>query len=99
LGLLGYGYGMAGMKREAQGVLNQLNDLARQNRYVSSFSRATIYIGLGEADLAFKWLEQAYQERLWHMALLAVDPLLDRLRGDPRFTELVRRMNLSPPAL
>ena len=97
LGLLGYGYGMASMKRESQGVLNQLNDLARQNRYVSSFSRATIYIGLGEADLAFKWLEQAYQERLWYMALLAVDPLFDRLREDPRFTELVRRMNLQPP--
>ena len=98
LGLLGYGYGMAGMKREAQDVLNELNDLARQNRYVSSFSRATIHIGLGETDLAFKWLEQAYQERLWYMTLLAVDPLLDRLRGDPRFTDLLRRMNLTPAA-
>ena len=58
LGLLGYGYGMAGMKREAQDVLKELDDLARQNRYVSSFSRATICIGLGETDLAFKWLER-----------------------------------------
>ena len=98
LGLLGYGYGMAGMKREAQDVLNELNNLARQNRYVSSFSRATICIGLGETDLAFKWLEQAYQERLWYLALLAVDPLFDRLRGDPRFTDLVRRMNLTSAA-
>ena len=98
LGLLGYGYGMAGMKREAQDVLNELNNLARQNRYVSSFSRATICIGLGETDLAFKWLEQAYQERLWYLALLAVDPLFDRLRGDPRFTDLVRRMNLTAAA-
>ncbi len=98
LGLLGYGYGMAGMKREAQDVLNELNDLRRQNRYVSPFSRATIHIGLGETDLAFKWLEQAYQERLWYMTLLAVDPLLDRLRGDTRFTDLLRRMNLTPAA-
>jgi tetratricopeptide (TPR) repeat protein len=98
LGLLGYGYGMAGMKREAQDVLKELDTLARQNRYVSSFSRATIHIGLGETDLAFKWLEQAYQERLWYMALLAVDPLFDRLRGDPRFTELVRRVNLTSAA-
>ena len=86
------------MKREAQDVLNELNDLARQNRYVSSFSRVPIYIGLGEADLAFKWLEQAYQDRLWYLALLSVDPLFDRLHGDPRFTDLVRRMNLTPPA-
>jgi hypothetical protein len=97
-GLLGYGYGMAGMKREAQDVLNELNNLARQNRSVSSFSRATICIGLGETDLAFKWLEQAYQERLWYLALLAVDPLFDRLRGDPRFPNLVRRMNLTAAA-
>ena len=98
LGLLGYGYGMAGMKREAHDVLKELNNLARQNRYVSSFSRATIHIGLGETDLAFKWLEQAYQERLWYLTLLAVDPLFDRLRGDERFTDLVRRMNLTPAA-
>ena len=98
LGLLGYGYGMAGMKREAQDVLKELNNLTRQNRYVSSFSRATICIGLGETDLAFKWLEQAYQERLWYLALLAVDPLFDRLRGDARFTDLVRRMNLTAAA-
>jgi len=75
-----------------------LNNLARQNRHVSSFSRATICIGLGETDLAFKWLEQAYQERLWYLALLAVDPMFDRLRGDPRFTDLVRRMNLMSAA-
>ena len=98
LGLLGYGYGMAGMKREAQDVLKELNNLARQNRYVSSFSRAIIHIGLGETDLAFKWLERAYQERLWYLTLLAVDPLFDRLRGDERFTNLVRRMNLTPAA-
>ena len=99
LGLLGYGYGMAGMKREARDVLKELNSLARQNRYVSSFSRATIHIGLGETDLAFKWLEQAYQERLWYLTLLAVDPLFDRLRGDERFTNLVRRMNLTPAGM
>ena len=98
LGLLGYGYAMAGMKREAQHALDELNDLAKQNRYVSSFSRATIHIGLGQTDLALKWLEQAYQERLWYMTLLAVDPLFDRLRGDKRFAELLRRMNLTPAA-
>jgi DNA-binding winged helix-turn-helix (wHTH) protein/TolB-like protein/Flp pilus assembly protein TadD len=98
LGLLGYAYGMAGMKREAQDVLKELDHLAKQNTYVSSFSRATICIGLGETDLAFKWLEQAYHERLWYLALLAVDPLFDRLRGDPRFTDLLRRMHLTAAA-
>lgn len=95
MGLLGFAYGMAGSKREARAVLSDLNNQARQKRYVSSFSRATIHIGLGETDLAFKWLEQAYQERLWYLGLLAVDPLFDRLRGDERFSDLVRRMNLT----
>ena len=66
------------MKREAQDVFKELDDLARQKRYVSSFSRVTIYIGLGEIDLAFKWLDRAYEERLWYLGLLAVDPLFDR---------------------
>ena len=98
LGLLGYGYGMAGMKREAQDVLKELDNLSRQNRYVSSFSRVTIHIGLGEIDLAFKWLERAYEERLWYLGLLAVDPLFDPLRADPRYTDLIRRMNLTTAA-
>jgi DNA-binding winged helix-turn-helix (wHTH) protein/TolB-like protein/Flp pilus assembly protein TadD len=95
LGLLGYAYGMSGMKREARDVLRELDDLTRQKRYVSSFSRATVHIGLGEIDLAFKWLERAYAERLWYLALLAVDPMFDRLRADARYTDLIRRMNLT----
>ena len=98
LGLLGYAYGMSGMKREARDVLRELDDLKRQKRYVSSFSQATIYIGLGEIDLAFKWLERAYEERLWYLALLAVDPMFDRLRADARYTHLIRRMNLTTAA-
>ena len=95
LGLLGYAYGMAGMNREALGVLEELDRLSAQNRWVSAFSRVTTYIGLGEIDLAFKWLERAYEERLWYLGLLAVDPLFDRLREDGRYTELIRRMNLT----
>ena len=87
-----------GESRSKCRCFRMLNNLARQNRHVSSFSRATICIGLGETDLAFKWLEQAYQERLWYLALLAVEPMFDRLRGDPRFTDLVRRMNLMSAA-
>jgi tetratricopeptide (TPR) repeat protein len=99
LGLLGYAYGMAGMKREAHEVLRELDGRARQNTYVSSFSRATVHIGLGETDLAFKWLEQSYRDRLWYLGLLAVDPLFDRLRTDPRYADLLRRMNLTRAAV
>lgn len=96
VGLLGYGYGMAGMKREARDALKELDQLSRHDRYVSPFCRAMVYIGLGEKDRAFEWLERAYEERIWLLGVLAVDPMFDPLRSDPRYTDLIRRMNLAP---
>jgi len=98
VGLLGYGYGMAGLKREARDALKELDQLSRHNRYVSPFCKVMVYIGLGEKDRAFEWLERAYEERIWHLGVLAADPMFDPLRSDPRFRNLVRRMNLTPTA-
>lgn len=92
--LLGYAYAVAGKKREARQVLRQLEDLSH-DRYISPYSMALIYVGLGERDEAFLWLEKAFQDRFWMMAFLKVDPRLDALRSDPRFTDLLRRMGLS----
>jgi adenylate cyclase len=94
LGLLGYGYGMAGMKAEARDALQELDKLPRQHRYVAPSSKVWVYIGLGETNRAFEWLEKAYEERLWQLGFLAADPLFDPLRSDPRYTDLLRRMNL-----
>ncbi len=52
-----------------------------------------IYIGLGENDLALEWLEKAYEERDVALIFLKVDPAYDSLRSDPRFQDLMRRMN------
>ena len=41
-------------------------------------------------------LEKAFEERSWYITGLAVDPKLDNLRSDPRFADLLRRMNLQP---
>ena len=46
-------------------------------------------------DLAFRWFDQACQERTWLVATLPSDPLFDPLRTDPRFTNLLRRVNLA----
>ncbi len=97
VGLLGYGYGMAGMKREARDALKELDQLSR-HRYVSPFCKVMVYIGLGEKDRAFEWLERAYEERIWHLGVLAADPMFDPLRSDPRYTDLLRRMNLTAAA-
>jgi tetratricopeptide (TPR) repeat protein len=93
---LGSAHALAGRKAEAQRVLDQLTGLSRQ-RYVPAWSRAIIYVGLGEKDKAFEWLERSSEERStgagWS---IKVAPALDPLRDDPRFADLLRRMNLQP---
>jgi hypothetical protein len=55
---------------------------------------ATLYADLGDKDQAFRWLNTAYQERDFWMAHLKTSFLLDPLRSDPRFAELVRKVGL-----
>lgn len=93
LARLGYGYALAGKKYESLGVLNQLNEAAKQ-RYVSPYDVAIIYAGLGEKDLAFTWLERAYEDRTTWLAFLKVEPAFDNLRADPRFRDLLGRVGL-----
>lgn len=93
LGTLGFVYGLAGRKAEAEKVLNELLDL-NNRRYVTSAAIAYVYIGLGDKDRAFVWLEKAYQERSNFIAYLSVVPLVDSLRSDPRFSDLLRRVGL-----
>lgn len=65
-----------------------------KRKYVPSFFITIVYIGLGEKDRAFEWLEKAYQERHPHLVNLKVQPVYDPLRSDPRFADLVRRVGL-----
>jgi hypothetical protein len=68
----------------------------QKQRYVSPYTIATIYAGLGEKDQAFKWLEKAFEERdIWLMNL-KVDPVLKSLRSDQRFEDLLQRIGLTP---
>lgn len=54
---------------------------------------AEVYIGLGDKDEAFRWLERAYKEHDSWLALLKVWPPFDPLRSDPRFANLLQRMH------
>src|SRR5205085_6656571 len=56
LALLGHAYAAAGRTAEAKQVLNDLQQLEGQQRYVSPYTVAAIYAGLGEKEQAFKWL-------------------------------------------
>jgi tetratricopeptide (TPR) repeat protein len=92
---IGHAYATEGRKSEALKVLDQLKELSKR-RYVSAYWIAQIYAALGEKEQAFEWLRKAYEERSVWMVYLKVDPGLDPLRSDPRFQELVRRMNFPP---
>ncbi len=91
---LGHAYALSGNKAEAQKVLSHLNQLSAAS-YVSPYSRAIIYAGLGEKDQVFAWLDQAYEERSYFLAVyLPTDSRLDSLHADPRFVDLKRRVGL-----
>jgi TolB-like protein len=89
--LIGHGYAAAGRRSEALTVLDQLNELSKR-RYFSRYRVASIYAGLGMSDQAFEWLEQAYELRDARLIWLKVDPVLDGLRSDDRYEDLLRRV-------
>jgi serine/threonine protein kinase len=93
IAFLGHAYAKAGKLREARQLLTQLLRLT-QKQYVSSYFLALIYLGLGELDQTFAWLEQAHEERSGFLAFVGVEPMLDALRGDARFVDLLRRVGL-----
>ena len=93
LAVLGHIYSMAGKQTQARSVLEQLNELSSRC-YVSPLEIAIVYTGLGEKDLAFERFEKAYLERAGALIYLKVEPLYDSLREEPRFNDLLRRLNL-----
>jgi serine/threonine-protein kinase len=90
---LGYLLGRAGQRAPAEALLAELEAKAKQ-AYVSPVAFATVHLGLGDLDRALDWAERAYEERRGWLAYFKVNPILDPLRGKPRFETLVRRMKL-----
>jgi TolB-like protein/Tfp pilus assembly protein PilF len=88
---LGHARGLFGQGARAREVLKRLEEQSRKS-YVPSYHFVLVYVGLGEKDRAFEWLERAYQERSTVLAYLRIDPRLAPLRSDPRYADLVRRI-------
>jgi TolB-like protein/Tfp pilus assembly protein PilF len=93
ISLRGYVLAKMGRVDEAREVLRTLTILARE-RYMPACAMAMVYTGLGEFDSAFAWLERALEEHDVHLASLPEDAKWDGLRGDPRFTQMLRRCGL-----
>src|SRR5687768_6896753 len=95
LALLGHAYAASGKRTDAQQVLTDLQQLQDQ-RYVSPYTVAAIYAGLGDKEQTFKWLETAVETRdIWLMNL-KVDPVFAKLRSERKFTDILARIRLRP---
>jgi serine/threonine-protein kinase len=92
---LARGYAAAGKRIEALKIISQLTELSKR-RYVSLYRVAQAYAALGEFDQAFALLGRAYEEHAFELVFLKVEPENDPLRSDPRFQDLLRRMNFPP---
>ena len=90
--VLAYVYAVSGKPVEARKILEDFNTFSK-TRYVDAFWVARVYAGLGEKDQALECLERAYREHSGTMWALKMDPECDPLRSDPRFQDLLRRMN------
>lgn len=91
---MGYARARAGdvvAARELAGELDALTDTG----YVSGVHLAQVFVGLGETGAALDWLERAVEDRASELAWLAVRPVFDPLRGEPRFTKLLEAVGLS----
>jgi TolB-like protein/tetratricopeptide (TPR) repeat protein/DNA-binding winged helix-turn-helix (wHTH) protein len=93
IGTLVRAYAQSGRRTEALRLVDELKRRQRRN-YVPAAAFLDAYLGLGERDQAFAWLERAYQEQSSILQLLKVHPLFDPLRGDPRFADLIHRVGL-----
>jgi len=81
-----------GRREEATQALVTLEELGK-HRYVEAYYRALLHISLGQKDAAISALEQSYAERDGDdIGVIKVDPLLDSLRGEPRFEALVQKV-------
>ena len=78
---------------EAKRVLGELKEISKR-RHVSPHNMAVVYTGLNDKDQAFEWLDRAYEARSFGMTQLKVETVMDNLRSDPRFRELLKRLGL-----
>jgi tetratricopeptide (TPR) repeat protein len=84
-------YACMGKQQEAKNILRDLiND--SKKRYVSPTGIAMVYIALGERDLTFDWLEQAYQAHDAWLHGLKTDVRYEPIRSDPRYAVLEKKM-------
>lgn len=84
----------SGQRAEAQKSLKELQERATRE-FVDPYYVAIIYLGLGDQEQTFDWLDKACEERSLLLLFLKVEPKFDCVRSDARFVDLARRVGLS----
>ena len=92
-GYFGYLASVLGKEAEARVVVGQLQ-ARRETGYSSAIPIAWTYLGIGEVDICFQWLETALDERDPFLGSLIAFPAYDPIRDQPRFKRLVRELKL-----
>lgn len=95
LGSCGDVYGLAGRSQDAVALLNRLKKLSTRT-HVDAYNVAWLCDGLGDNNCTMEWLERAYREHSWSLCGLRAEIWTNRLGSDPRFQDLLRRMNFPP---
>jgi serine/threonine-protein kinase len=85
----------AGDKEGARDALRRIEEFSK-TRYVCPYEIGLIHLGLGNKDEALRWLEKGYEVRSQCIPGLKVDPRVDPIRSDPRYTDLVKRLAFPP---
>ncbi len=93
LAMLGQAYAAGGKKKEMEQIREKLLERSKQ-QYVPSYWISLLFVGLGDKEQAFHWLERAFQERSSWLVWAKVEPRFDILRSDSRFNSLLSRMRL-----
>lgn len=91
--LLGHAYAVSGRTIDARRELSKLQAAAAK-RYIPPSYFAILWMGLGDNKQAVAWLELGYKERSEHMLYLGLEPLVDPLRAEPRFSALLKQVGL-----
>jgi TolB-like protein/Flp pilus assembly protein TadD len=93
LGDLGFVYAATGKRNEALAMIKELEDKYARKEAIGQYI-AAIYGGLGDNDKAFEWLEKDFQARNGKLPEIRWQLQFDSLRDDPRYKDLLKRMNL-----
>ena len=93
-GSLGFAYARSGQRDRAVSILNELMQPVR--RTDAAVAIAWIYVGLDDNERALEWLEKAYQWHSPNLPRMRISGILEPLRSEPRFKDLVRRLGLPP---